>query len=79
MKDINYQDEQDALWEATANLGNRNLDPTETLPDHLKIIESEKILTAMMDNNYVIAKAARELGISRERLHHRIKALRLRF
>lgn len=76
MKTINREEEQDALWEATSNLG---LVEEVDLPSHLKTIEKERISVAMDNAGFVIAKAARSLGISRERLHHRIKVLDLRF
>lgn len=50
-------------------------DPSEPLPDYLKNLEKKNIQRALQNNSNVIAKAARDLGISRERLHHRIKSL----
>ena len=81
MKQINRQEEQDALWEATSELAGlgHTIKSDENLPQYLAQIESQQIKDAMIDNSLVIARAARQLGVSRERLHHRIKALNLTF
>ena len=81
MKQINRQEEQDALWEATSELAGvgHTIESENPLPHYLKQIESQQIKDAMVDNSLVIARAARQLGVSRERLHHRIKALNLTF
>ncbi len=73
---MQHKDEADYLWEMTANLAG-SLGPCHNLPQELRRIEKENITIALVKNNNVIARAAKDLGISRERLHHRIKKLEI--
>ena len=70
------EEESEYIWEMTTNLAG-SLGPCHNLPQELQRIEKENITIALHNNNNVIARAAKELGISRERLHHRIKKLEI--
>ena len=76
--------EQEFLWKAlddivfTPRSNDFDLEePDKPLPEYLRSLEKRNIQRALENNNNIIAKAARALGISRERLHHRIKVLEI--
>lgn len=57
---------------ATKSINNINIDK-KTLPDFLSGIEENIIKECLKDNQYNITKTARELGIKRQTLQHKIK------
>jgi len=69
--------EQEFIWKSLDEIQFTVTDdvPDEPLPEYLKTLEKKNIKRALLENSNVIAAAARDLGISRERLHHRIKSL----
>ena len=69
--------EQECIWKSLDEIQFTVTDdvPDEPLPEYLKTLEKKNIKRALLENSNVIAAAARDLGISRERLHHRIKSL----
>lgn len=70
--------EQEFIWKSLDEIQFAVTDPDvldEPLPEYLKTLEKKNIKRALLENSNVIAAAARDLGISRERLHHRIKSL----
>ena len=71
-----WEKEQDQIWEmSVAKAG--DLPYCSNLPAELRRVEIKNIRNALEFNNGIIAKAAIALGISRERLHYRIKALEI--
>lgn len=49
-----------------------------SLKDKIKELEKEEIITALMDNNWVMAKAARKLGITERMIGYKIKKYAIR-
>lgn len=49
-----------------------------SLKDKIKELEKEEIIAALMDNNWVMAKAARKLGITERMIGYKIKKYAIR-
>lgn len=50
----------------------------ESLRDRVKDIEKEEITNALKENNWVMAKAARKLGITERMIGYKIKKYRIK-
>jgi len=50
----------------------------ESLQDRVKDIEKEEITNALKENNWVMARAARKLGITERMIGYKIKKYRIK-
>jgi transcriptional regulator with GAF, ATPase, and Fis domain len=50
----------------------------ESLKDRVKEIEKEEIINALKENNWVMARAARKLGITERMIGYKIKKYQIK-